>query len=192
MTLFLKETHRPIYIYLRLAWITSAIRNGAVGGGRLVQSEEQPNRWEDGETAQDFNPFTQKMDPAYPQVRWLEAIQQDFAGRADWCILDYASANHPPEVKALSANFQTASPGDTVQVQLEVSDPDGDELETEFWVYEEVGTYEGEVEILSFELDEATVFLPPTGVGTLHLMAEVRDQAEHPMTRYQRFVIQVE
>ena len=33
-----------------------------------------------------------------PQWRWLAAIQNDFAVRADWCVKPYAEANHPPVV----------------------------------------------------------------------------------------------
>ena len=68
-----------------------------VWGGRLTQSETQPNRWEDGEKAADFNPFSQKMDKAYAQARWVPTLQNDFAVRADWCIKDYKNANHPPQ-----------------------------------------------------------------------------------------------
>ena len=34
-----------------------------------------------------------------PQWRWLDAIQNDWAARADWCVKSYQDANHPPVVK---------------------------------------------------------------------------------------------
>lgn len=130
------------------------------------------------------------MDPTYPQIRWLQAIQEDFAGRADWCVADYDNANHPPQVRALSPDKLTVKPGESVQLEIEATDPDGDEVETSFWIYREVGSYEGETAV-----NQAgrvfTLALPEQGVGTLHVIAEVKDQAKHSMTRYQRFVIEV-
>ena len=53
-------------------------------GGRLSQFSANPNRWEDGKDVAEFNPLIQKMDEAYPQSRWLAALQNDFAARANW------------------------------------------------------------------------------------------------------------
>jgi hypothetical protein len=35
------------------------------------------------------------------------------------------------------------------------------------------------------------VSLDPMAVGQLHIIAEVKDNGIHPMTRYQRFVVEV-
>src|SRR5680860_1891649 len=67
-------------------------------GGRLIQSDTNPNRWEDGEEVAEYKPFTQKMDNDFPQTRWIKALQMDFAARADWCVNSYEDANHAPTV----------------------------------------------------------------------------------------------
>lgn len=33
-----------------------------------------------------------------PLWHWTDALQNDFASRADWCVRSYADANHPPVV----------------------------------------------------------------------------------------------
>jgi hypothetical protein len=189
---FISEGDSPAYLHLIDVGLNNLNHPEWGGwGGRLVRSTEQPNRWEDGDEARDYNPFTAETDPYYAQLRWLEAIQQDFAGRADWCIRDYAAANHPPRVVALTPDRLTARPGETIELAIEAADPDGDSLETRFWIYPEVGTYAGAASVVATNAT-ATVSLPATGTGTLHVIAEVRDRATHPMTRYQRFVIRVE
>ena len=189
---FISEGDSPAYFHLIDVGLDNLNHPEWGGwGGRLVQSEEQPNRWEDGAAATDYNPHTNQMDPTYPQIRWVEAIQEDFAGRADWCIMDYEKANHPPSVKAISPKRIRAKAGDTIDLKIKALDPDGDELNIKYWVYKEVGSYSGEVKITS-NGQEAVVDLPENQQGELHIIAEVQDSGEHPMTRYVRFVMDIE
>ncbi|GAB3217649.1 DUF1593 domain-containing protein [Algoriphagus aestuariicola] len=189
---FISEGDSPAYLHLIDVGLDNLSQPQWGGwGGRLVQSAEQPNRWEDGENVLDFNPFTDTLDATYPQIRWVEAIQQDFAARADWCVMDYAEANHPPVVEAKGATQLSAKPGESLSLEVQSSDPDGDQLSTVFWVYKEVGTYTGEVG-LSQAGNRVTLDLDPSAKGQLHVIAEVKDSGTHPMTRYQRFVVEVE
>ncbi len=189
---FISEGDSPAYLHLIDVGLDNLQHPEWGGwGGRLVQSKEQPNRWEDGEAAADYNPFTQEMDPTYPQTRWVEAIQEDFAARADWCIADYENANHPPSVIPISPERIDASAGDTIDLKIDASDPDGDNLKIGYWIYKEVGSYTGDAKITS-NGQEATVILPAGQKGKLHIIAEVKDNGEHPMTRYERFVLSVE
>ncbi|MBB6328502.1 hypothetical protein FHS59_004158 [Algoriphagus iocasae] len=188
---FISEGDSPAYLHLIDVGLDNLMHPEWGGwGGRLAQSEEQPNRWEDGKEVLDYNPFTEKMDATYPQIRWVEAIQQDFAARADWCVMDYADANHPPVVKAVGTNLVNAKPGESLTLQVETSDPDGDVLETKFWIYKEVGTYTGEA-TLTVEGNSVQLQLDDSSTGLLHVIAEVKDQRAHPMIRYQRFVVEV-
>lgn len=188
---FISEGDSPAFFHLIDVGLNN-LENPQWGGwgGRLVQSEERPNRWEDGENVRDFNPFTQELDPTYPQIRWVEAIQQDFAARADWCVMELEEANHPPVVKAIGPQRVTVKAGESINLKVEASDPDKDELEIKFWVYQEVGTYTEDVKI-TVNQNSAMVQLPESGTGELHVIAQVRDQAEHPMTRYVRFVVEI-
>ncbi|TDQ15084.1 uncharacterized protein DUF1593 [Algoriphagus boseongensis] len=188
---FISEGDSPAYLHLINVGLDNLDHPEWGGwGGRLVQSTEQPNRWEDGKGVLDYSPFKDTLDATYPQVRWLEAVQQDFAARADWCVKDFAEANHPPVVKALGTSRLLAKPGENLTLEIETSDPDGDTLETKFWIYKEVGTYSGEANI-AVEGNQAKVQLDAQSTGTLHVIAEVKDNGIHPMTRYVRFVVDV-
>ena len=62
-----------------------------------------------------------------PTWRWIEALQKDFASRADWCVKSYDEANHPPVVKLANALDITAKPGSKIKLSAKgTTDPDGD------------------------------------------------------------------
>lgn len=188
---FISEGDSPAYLHLINVGLDNLDHPEWGGwGGRLVQSAEQPNRWEDGQEVLDFNPFTDTLDATYPQIRWVKAIQEDFAARADWCIMDYADANHPPIVTAIGANTLAVNAGDTFTLEIQSSDPDGDKLATTFWIYKEVGTYAGNATLIP-NGNQVEVKLDQNSIGQLHVIAEVTDDADHPMTRYVRFVLDV-
>ncbi|GMQ25055.1 DUF1593 domain-containing protein [Algoriphagus sp. oki45] len=188
---FISEGDSPAFLHLIDVGLDNLNNPGWGGwGGRLVQSPEQPNRWEDGAGVLDYSPFKDTLDANYPQVRWVETIQQDFAARADWCVMDYKDANHAPSISAVGPTHFAASPGQKVRIEVQTSDPDGDVLETRFWVYQEVGTYPGRPELIP-NGNQVEVILDPMALGMLHIIAEVRDNGDHPMTRYMRFVIEV-
>jgi hypothetical protein len=73
-----------------------------------------------------------------PQWRWIDVVQNDFAARADWCIMPYGDANHPPVVKLAHARDQRVRPGARVSLSAEgTTDPDGDPLSYRWWQYHE-------------------------------------------------------
>ena len=89
-------------------------------GGRLVQLDSALPFWSDGEHTSEYNPFTKTMDLSYAQTRWIPAIQNDFAARADWCISDYSSANHPPSFKLAKTKIKV-KPSEQNQIELKQS-----------------------------------------------------------------------
>lgn len=188
---FISEGDSPAYLHLIDVGLDNLNQPQWGGwGGRLVQSAEQPNRWEDGKEVLDYNPFTEKLDATYPQIRWVETIQEDFAARADWCVKDFADANHAPVLKAVGGTRILAQAGETLTMKIEASDPDRDQLTTKFWIYKEVGTYTG-LATLSQSGNQVSVTLDSEATGELHVITEVKDNAVHPMTRYVRFVVEV-
>ena len=190
---FISEGDSPAYLHLMDVGLDNLEHPEFGGwGGRLVQSEEQPNRWEDGENAADYNSFTDTIDKTFPETRWIPAIQNDFAARADWCIKDFENANHPPQVSLKHDNELSSEPGQKVELIGEATDPDGDELTFAWWQYEDVGTYRGKVEILGSDLSKASFTMPEDikKGESIHLILEVSDNQEIPLTRYQRMIIQ--
>jgi hypothetical protein len=128
-----------------------------------------------------------------PVWRWAEAFQNDWAARADWCVLDYESANHPPVVTLThSADLQSRA-GDTVNLSAtDTTDPDGDSLSYRWWQYTEPGSYRRTVAIRNANQPEASLAVPHDvrDGDTVHIICEVTDSGSPPLTRYQRVIVE--
>ena len=127
--------------------------------------------------------------------RFAADVQNDFRARMDWCVRPLAGANHPPRVVLNGDASQQvltidAAPGAAVQLSAaESSDPDGDELDYEWFLYPEAGTYRGPAE-LNAASPETRFVVPPDAAGkTMHLIVAVRDRGDPPLVRYRRAVI---
>ena len=190
---FISEGDSPSYLFL-LNFGLENYDDPTYGGlgGRFKQSETNPYRWEDGDDVTDFNPETGKQESAYPQLRWIKVIQNDFASRADWCVNDYKNANHAPIVEVNKNTFQ-AKAGDSVILSGVATDPDNDKLNYKWWNYAEAGTYPKAVEIDSATQKQLQIQVPDDAeVGqTIHLILEVSDDGDPSLTRFQRVVIQI-
>ena len=130
-----------------------------------------------------------------PIWRWTDALQNDFAARADWCVKSYAEANHPPVVTLAHSRDMKVRPGATVPLSARgTEDPDGDALTYHWWQYRDAGTYDGTVEIRDATGQDASFTVPgDAGKGeTIHIICEVTDAGTPPLTRYQRVVVTVE
>ncbi len=129
-----------------------------------------------------------------PIWRWADAMQNDFAARADWCVKPYDRANHPPVVKLAHRLDLKVRPGQKVSLIAQATtDPDGDTLTYRWWQYQEVDTYGGTVTIDNADHRDAT-FTVPDDVSdgqTIHVVCEVRDDGTPPLTRYQRVVMTI-
>ena len=192
----ISEGDTPSFLYLVNNGLRS-VENPANGGwgGRFVQSQTDKNRWEDGPTVADYNPYTkEKMDNVYPQIRWVDAIQNDFAARVQWTMKDYAQANHAPEVAVEGSLDLTAKAGQTITIKGLAKDPDGDKLSYKWWQYQEAGTYAGKVQIKHADRKDLTVTLPQDVKAgeTIHLIFEVKDAGTPPLTRYAHVIVTVE
>jgi hypothetical protein len=130
-----------------------------------------------------------------PMWRWFEAIQNDFAARADWCIQPYDRANHAPIVKLAHIHNMKVQPGDKVSLSAKGSaDPDGDPLTYRWWQYQEADTYQGTIEIVNADKQNASFTVPGDGGEgrTIHIICEVTDNGTPPLTRYRRVIVEIE
>ncbi len=191
---FISEGDSPAYFFL-LDYGLRSTEDPSYGGlgGRFVRSDSIPTRWEDGQHVTDFNPYTGRKESSYPQIRWIEVLQNDFAARADWCVMDYDEANHAPAVTLDHTADLKAKAGGMVQLIGSASDPDGDQLNYSWWQYVEAGTYNDEVTIEGAESAEASFVVPDdakTG-DTIHMILEVTDSGTPKLTRFQRVIIAI-
>jgi hypothetical protein len=131
-----------------------------------------------------------------PQWRWIDAIQNDFAARADWCVKSREQANHPPVVKLAHPLDMKVRPGQKLSLSAKgTTDPDGDALSFQWWQYREAGRdpYPGNVKIEKARQMDASLAIPADAKPghTIHVICEVTDNGTPPLTRYQRAVMSV-
>lgn len=171
------------------------LENGNYGTwcGRLTLNGIPQNRAED---YTEYNPYTGKDDKSFCSTRWLPALQEDWAARSDWTVAGYEDCNHPPVVTAVEYDIY-AQAGDDVMLSGSVSDPDGDDLLLNWWIYKEASEYDGDKEVLeldSVETPETLFTIPSDAVSGdyFNIILEVKDEAEAPFTRYAQIIVHVE
>lgn len=140
---------------------------------------------------------TEQQRRAYfkPMWQWSDVVQLDFAARADWCVKSYKEANHPPTVRLAHASAITAQPGQKVRLSANgSSDPDGDRLHFNWWIYEEAGTCNEGMTLRKSRKKRARLFVPANGKSgqTIHVICAVSDDGTPRLTRYQRVVITIQ
>jgi hypothetical protein len=127
--------------------------------------------------------------------RWAADLQNDFRARLDWCVKPFREANHPPIVVVNGNEGReilrwTVAPGPLKLTAAGSSDPDGQKLAYQWFVYPEAGTYRGEVPIIDPDSPEARIQVPADAAGkTIHVILTARDQGVPPLARYRRIVI---
>jgi len=137
--------------------------------------------------------------------RWRSAYQNDFAARIDWTTQPYAEANHPPVVELASPSELKAKRGDVINLSAEgTTDPDGDQLQYEWFYYSEVGAFTTSsgstgqpLTIENSDKQQASFTVPngrvmPPGTGTMHIVLAVTDTGTPKLTRYERVIVTVE
>lgn len=128
-----------------------------------------------------------------PQWRWIDALQNDFGARADWCVKPHEEANHPPVAVLSHARDLIAAPGDTVELSAAgSSDPDDHELSYRWWQYHEADSAEAKVTISNPKARKASFVFPHEPGRQVHIILEVTDNGAPRLTRYQRVIVDVQ
>lgn len=179
-----------------------AYEAGSFGGwGGRVSGEEQASPF-----STPINDTSQKAMAAKMSIKHTEstkdaiqypdffpAAQRDFAARLKWSVTPkYADANHAPVVSIQGPLNILASAGETIKLNGIASDPDKDQVETEWWQFR-VGTYPGSVTLLNTKSAQVKVLVPKdaTSGQTIHLIFEATDNGSPALTTYQRVVVTV-
>lgn len=159
-------------------------------GGRFVATKENQYRFEDNEDAADLNPETGKMDRSFPQTRWLEAIQLDFAARANWCVSSYKESNHAPSVSIIEGRHATASPNQTIRFNVATMDPDSNKVNVNAWSYDEAGSGHS---VVTVKDKQVVVQIPSSAKKgeVYHVIVEGKDNGVPALTKYQRILVHI-
>lgn len=189
---FISEGDSPAFLNLMDTGLDN-YKNPSFGGwgGRFVKSKDNPFRYEDGDTAADLNPETGKMDKAFPQTRWLEAMQLDFLARAAWCVKPYEAANHAPWITVKEGTRLFAKAGASLTLHVSAQDKDKNSVvQFKAWPYEEAGSGKADVRLQDAQVH---VKIPETAQKgqSYHVIVEGADNGVPVLTRYRRVVIMI-
>ncbi len=128
--------------------------------------------------------------------RWATDLQNDFRVRLDWCVKPVNDANHPPKVIVNGVGGSDVvhlMPAEGTELKLDATgstDPDGNRLSFNWFVYPEAGTYPGSVRIDRVASPMAVGHIPADAAGKqIHVILAVTDSGHPPLTRYSRMVI---
>ncbi|WP_338358401.1 DUF1593 domain-containing protein [Yeosuana marina] len=129
-------------------------------------------------------------------ARWREAYQNDFAARMQWCVSSFEKANHNPAVSidgdsSKKSIIKKVKPGNTITIDAsESSDPDGNKLSFNWWIYHDVSTSFGI--ITNKNKDNTKLKIPKqTPKGEMHIILEVKDDGTPNLVSYRRLIIKV-
>jgi hypothetical protein len=126
--------------------------------------------------------------------RWAAHLQNDFRARLDWCVTDFAGANHPPVARVTGDLRRSAKPGDKVILDAsESTDPDHHRLKFEWIYYPEPGSYRGPAPAIEQATSPHALFVAPQVESDqiLHIILTVTDEGSPPLTRYQRLIVTI-
>ena len=128
-----------------------------------------------------------------PQWRWIDALQNDFAARADWCVKEFKDANHAPVAKVKGALTRDVKAGETVKLAATATDPDGNQLSCKWWQYADADSADTVVTIANRDSpDEAHFVAPNEPAKQVHIILEVTDNGTPPLVGYQRVICHIQ
>lgn len=127
--------------------------------------------------------------------RWVDDANRDFQARMDWCVANiYENANHAPIVIVKGKKNITVKNGKKIKLKASKSyDPDGNDIQFNWWHYKDAGSYEGLVEFQDSKKANSYFIAPDVSKPeTIHIILEVTDNGSPNLTGYQRLVITIE
>lgn len=210
---FISEGDSPSFFYLFDFGLRS-IENPSFGGwgGRFCLNQQ--HRYVND--ALDYNPYTKRYEAEYTLERWFDDIQDDFKGRADWCVAtQYDQVAHYPNIILGQPEDIYAEAGQEVILSVKATDSNQLPLTYRWWRYFEADSYNinndhpvessemagmvfgkyqlGEpderVVIKNNDQDRCSFIVPEDSVGTiLHIILEVSNGT---FKRYARTIVHV-
>jgi len=116
------------------------------------------------------------------------AAQNDFAVRMDWSVTpSYRASNHHPVVTIKGIRDIVVKPGESVQLEANVSDPDGNRTQLKWWQF--IRSNREPIVAISNITSSRTYISIPREIQSpvdLFIVLEVYDDGKPSLTRYQR------
>ena len=134
---------------------------------------------------------TMKVESSW---KYIDDIQNDFAARADWCIVnDYAKANHAPKVSVTEGTDIKASAGETLKLHAIATDSDDDYVTVSWSEYTDASTTETALTLKGAASDTISFKIPEDAKAgqKIHLIVQAQDDGEHTLTHYQQVIITI-
>jgi hypothetical protein len=125
--------------------------------------------------------------------RWRPAFQADFQARMDWCLQPYRRANHAPKVVLAGPTRREVTSGETFTLDAgESFDPDLGPLSFRWQIYPDPGTLRKTISIRGNPQPQVELTAPEvTQPETVHVLVEVKDIGEPPLTGYARVIVTI-
>lgn len=126
--------------------------------------------------------------------KYIDDIQNDFAARADWCIVnDYVKANHAPKVSVTEGTDIKASAGEILKLHAIATDPDDDYVTVSWSEYTDASTTETALTLKGAASDTISFKIPEDAKAgqKIHLIVQAQDDGEHTLTHYQQVIITI-
>jgi hypothetical protein len=128
--------------------------------------------------------------------RWVADAKSSFENRLDYSFKNAEEVNHEPVVIVNGKrenDVQTikAKPGKTIKLDASKSfDPNGDNLNFNWFVYHEAGIYNGNFNIRDPSSDKQMMVIPGDIRGKeIHVILEVKDNGSPGLVSYRRFIL---
>lgn len=196
---FLSEGDSPTFFMLLDTGLRTLedITNGGFSG-RYARADKKNSK---GQEVNYWSPVKDtyvKEDGNTMQVesswKYIDDIQNDFASRADWCIVnDYAKANHAPKVSVTEGTDIKASAGETLKLHAIATDPDDDYVTVSWSEYTDASTTETALTLKGAASDTISFKIPEDAKAgqKIHLIVQAQDDGEHTLTHYQQVIITI-
>ena len=130
--------------------------------------------------------------------RWAADLQNDFRARVDWCVKSFAQANHAAVAVVNGQGGKqilhlNAAAGAALNLSADGStDPDGNALSYDWFIYPEAGTYAGPAMLVKSGTSHAMLKIPSDAAGkTVHVILRLEDNGRPPLSSYRRIIVQV-
>lgn len=195
----LKEGDTPSFLYfLENGLNQSAHPDWGGWGGRFT--EERPHFFRDAsDVVFDVSTGENASSPRATVFRWREDFQNDVAARADWGSTPvFDRANHHPVIRLGNDSTKNpiifeVKPGAKLKLDAtKTTDPDGDELDFEWFEYAEPGNCGEEINRIANDKGNATFFIPENGPDCeSHIILKVTDSGKPKLSSYKRIILQL-